>query len=133
MQAENKLLVKLYVFMFKFFISFTFDMIKIFIVVQLHITCDIRHVVNYNLFKYVHNVFTAQFADQSSCRPFPHFVSCIPTVEKLLDFSLEKFNDELGKRAPFTHVILETACVENIHPILYFISICFILAISIDS
>ena len=35
MQADIKLLVKLYVFVFRFFISFTFDMIKIFIVVQL--------------------------------------------------------------------------------------------------
>jgi hypothetical protein len=41
--------------------------------------------------------------------------SCLrsPNKDKLLDFSLEKFEEELEKRAPFTHAILETACVNR--------------------
>ena len=41
--------------------------------------------------------------------------SCLrsPNKDKLLDFSLEKFGEELGKRAPFTSAILKTACVNR--------------------
>ena len=41
--------------------------------------------------------------------------SCLrsPDKNKLLDFSFEKFNEELTERAPFTHAMLETACVNR--------------------
>ena len=41
--------------------------------------------------------------------------SCLksPDKDKLLDFSFEKFNEQLEERAPFTHAILETACVNR--------------------
>jgi hypothetical protein len=38
---------------------------------------------------------------------------CSPNKNQLLEFSFEKLEKELEQRAPFTHAILRTSCVNN--------------------
>ena len=41
--------------------------------------------------------------------------SCVrsPDKEKLLNFSFDKFNDELASKAPFSHAVLRVSCVNS--------------------